>query len=107
MTTFDKREEAFERKFVHEEDVRFKARARRSKLLGLWAAEKLHLSGTQAHAYADSLVSADLEAAGEDRIVRRLLRDFATAHIGVDEQSIRRTLDEMQARAADEVGKGL
>ena len=66
MTTFDKREEGFEKKFAHDEELRFKAMARRNKLLGLWAAEKLGLTGTAAEDYAKSVVKADFEEAGDD-----------------------------------------
>ena len=61
MTTFDKREEGFEKQFAHDEELKFKASARRNKLLGLWAAEKLGLSGAQAEAYAKEVVMADFE----------------------------------------------
>ncbi len=61
MTTFDKREEAFEKQFAHDEELRFKATARRNKLLGLWAAEKLGLAGAEADSYALSVVMAEFE----------------------------------------------
>ena len=62
MTTFDKREEVFENKFAHDEELRFKAHARRNKLVGLWAAGKLGLAGEAAEAYAKAVVTADLDA---------------------------------------------
>ena len=62
MTTFDKREEGFEKKFAHDEELRFKATARRNKNLGLWAAEKLGKSGPDAEAYAKEVVLADFES---------------------------------------------
>ena len=71
MTTFDKREEGFEKKFAHDEELRFKANARRNKLLGLWAAEKLGLTGDAANAYAKEVVMADFEEAGDARRARR------------------------------------
>ena len=61
MTTFDKREEGFEQQFAHDEELRFKATARRNKLIGLWAAEKLGLTGTEAESYAKSIVMGDIE----------------------------------------------
>ena len=73
MTTFDKREEAFEQQFAHDEELQFKATARRNKLLGLWAAEKLGLSGAEADSYALSVVMA----AFEDRRPRRVQAKFA------------------------------
>ena len=76
MTTFDKREEGFEKKFAHDEELRFKANARRNKLLGLWAAEKLGLSGAGAEAYAKEVVVADFEEAGDDDVLRKVRKDF-------------------------------
>ena len=74
MTTFDKREEGFEKQFAHDEELRFKANARRNKLLGLWAAEKLGLAGADAQAYAKEVVTADLEEAGDDDVFRKIRR---------------------------------
>ena len=76
MTTFDKREEGFEKQFVHEEELRFKAKARRNRLLGLWAAEKLGLSGADAQAFAKEVVLADFEQGGDDGVFRKLRADF-------------------------------
>src|SRR6201986_1591116 len=76
MTTFDKREEGFEKKFAHDEEVRFKANARRNKLLGLWAAEKLGLSGAAADAYAKEVVAADFEESGDADVARKVRKDF-------------------------------
>ena len=70
MTSFDKREEAFEQQFAHDEELRFKATARRNKLLGQWAAEKLGLSGAEAESYAKSVVMADFEEAGDHDVLR-------------------------------------
>ena len=64
-TTFDKREEGFEKKFAHDEELRFKASARRNKLLGIWAAGKMGLTGAEAEAYAKEVVMADFEEAGD------------------------------------------
>ena len=76
MTTFDKREEGFEKKFAHDEELRFKANARRNKLLGLWAAEKLGLTGADAEAYAEGVVVADFEEAGDDDVFRKVRADL-------------------------------
>ena len=76
MTTFDKREEGFEKKFAHDEELRFKANARRNKLLGHWAAEKLGLTGADADAYAKEVVMADFEEAGDDDVFRKVRTDF-------------------------------
>src|SRR5262245_15096318 len=76
MTTFDKREEGFEKKFAMDEELRFKANARRNKLLGLWAAEKLGITGPAADAYSKEVVVADFEEAGDDDVFRKLRKDF-------------------------------
>src|SRR6476620_8971523 len=83
MTTFDQRKDAYENKFAHDEELRFKATARRNKLLGLWAAEKLGKSGADADAYAKSVVVADFEEAGEEDVVRKVKNDFTLAGVAV------------------------
>jgi hypothetical protein len=106
MTTFDKREEGFEKKFAHDEDLRFKATARRNKLLGFWAAEKLGMTGADAEAYAKSVVMADFEEIGDDDVVRKVLADFHAGNVHQSEHQVRRTLDEMMARAISEIKAG-
>ena len=76
MTTFDKREEGFEKKFAHDEELRFKATARRNKMLGMWAAAKLGMTGADADAYAKAIVMADLEEAGDGDVFRKIRKDF-------------------------------
>ena len=105
MTTFDKREEGFEKQFAHDEELKFKASARRNKLLGLWAAEKLGLSGAQADAYAKEVVMADFEEPGDDDVLRKIRRDFDAKGINQSDQQIRRTMDELMAKAVAEVKK--
>ena len=73
---FDKREEGFEKKFAHDEELRFKASARRNKLLGLWAAEKLGMTGADAEAYAKEVVMADFEEAGDNDVCSKVRKDF-------------------------------
>jgi hypothetical protein len=107
MTTFDKREEAFENKFAHDEELRFKATARRNKLLGLWAAEKLGLAGDEANVYAKSVVMSDFEEAGDNDVVRKVLGDFGAAHVSVSEQQIRMTMHELLGRAVREIRDGI
>src|SRR5215467_2230591 len=75
-TTFDKREEGFEKQFAHDEELKFKAIARRNKLLGLWAAEKLALAGAEAEAYANAFVVADLESTGDHNELGKLRKDY-------------------------------
>src|ERR1700724_3901326 len=105
MTTFDKREEGFEKQFAHDEELRFKASARRNKLLGLWAAEKLGLSGAQADAYAKEVVMVDFEEPGDDDVFRKIRRDFAAKAVNQSDHQIRRTMDELMAKAVAEVKK--
>jgi hypothetical protein len=107
MTTFDKREEGFEKKFAHDEELRFKAMARRNKYLGLWAAEKLGLSGGEAETYAKSVVIADFDQPGEDDVFHKIRRDFdAKGLTTVADRDIRRAMEEMLARAVDEIKAG-
>jgi hypothetical protein len=106
MTTFDKREEGFEKKFAHDEELRFKATARRNKLLGLWAAVKLGLSGADADAYAKEVVIADLEEAGDADVVRKLRKDFDAKKISITDQDITRAMSEMLAQAVAQIQAG-
>lgn len=100
MTTFDDRKDAFEKKFAHDEELRFKAMARRNKLLGLWAAEKLGKSGADADAYARSVVMADFEEAGDEDVFRKLRGDLGA---NVTDGDIRVAMSELLARAIEEI----
>jgi hypothetical protein len=106
MTTFDKREENFEKKFAHDEELRFKATARRNKLLGLWAAEKLGFSGAEAEAYAKSVVTADFAEAGEDDVFRKIRADFDAKKVAQSDHQIRRTMDELLQQAVGQLKAG-
>jgi hypothetical protein len=106
MTTFDKREEGFEKKFAVDEELKFKANARRNKLLGLWAAAKLGLSGPEADAYAREVVVADFEEAGEDDVFRKVRQDLDAKGVKEPDQQIRRTMDELMAKAILEIQAG-
>src|SRR3954469_14509646 len=88
MTTFDEREEGFEKQFAHDEELRFKATARRNKLLGKWAAERQSLSGDEAEAYAKAVVVADFEEAGEDDVFRKIRTDFDAKGVNVSDEEI-------------------
>jgi hypothetical protein len=103
MTTFDKREAGFENKFAHDEELRFKATARRNKLLGTWAAEKMGISGAAADAYAKDVVSADFEEAGDDDVVRKLVADFKAKNVAQTERQIRQAMNELMATAVAQV----
>jgi hypothetical protein len=107
MTTFDKREEGFEKQFARDEELKFKALARRNKLLGLWAAEKLGLAGAQAEAYAKDVVMADFEEPGDHDVFRKIRKDFDAKNVAQSDHQIRRTMDELLAKAvADVKAKG-
>ncbi len=103
MTTFDRREEGFEKRFSMDEETRFKSLARRNKKLGLWAAEKLGLTGDAAEAYAKEVVVADLEEAGEEDVFRKLRADFDAKGVEVSDHQIRRNMEELLAVAAQEI----
>jgi len=106
MTTFDKREEAFEKKFAHDEELRFKATARRNKMLGLWAAEKLGLSGAAAETYAKEVVAADFEEAGDDDVFRKIRKDFDAKNVAQSDHQIRRTMVDLLEQAVSQVKSG-
>ncbi|MEW6769171.1 MAG: DUF1476 domain-containing protein [Pseudomonadota bacterium] len=104
MSTFDKREEGFEKKFALDEEQKFKAEARRNKLLGLWAAEKLGKTGDEASAYAKEVVAADFEEAGDSDVLRKVAKDLAGR--GVSEQDVRKKMDELIATAVAQIKAG-
>ena len=106
MTTFDKREEAFEKRFALDEEEKFKAVARRNKLFGLWVAEKLGKSGDDAAAYARELVGAAIEG-GEAAVISKINGDLAARHISIDETTLRAKFDELAAVAAAQVKAGI
>lgn len=107
MSGMDKRGDDFEKKFAHDEELRFKATARRNKLLGLWAAEKLGKAGDEAEAYAKSVVVADFEEAGDDDVFRKVRKDFDAASVEQSDHQIRRTMDELMATAVDQIKAGV
>jgi hypothetical protein len=106
MTTFDKREEGFEKKFAHDEELRFKANARRNKTLGLWAAAKLGMTGADAEAYAKSVVMADFEEAGDDDVFKKVRKDFDAKGVAESDHQIRRTMEELMAKAVADIKAG-
>ena len=101
-TTFDKREEEFEKRFAHDEELRFKAIARRNKMLGLWAAEKLGLSGADADAYAREMVMAEYTE-GDHDVFKKVRRDFDAKGVVQSDHQIRRTMDELLEQAIKQV----
>jgi hypothetical protein len=107
MTTFDKREEAFEKKYVIDEELKFKAVTRRNKLLGLWAAEKLGKSGPDADAYAKEVIVAEFEDTHDDAVVSKVVNDLAAKGASLSETEIRTQMDEFMAQAIAMVKAGI
>ena len=103
MTSMKDREEGFERKFAHDEEMRFKAMARRNKQLGLWAAEKLGKSGADAEAYAREVIVADFVEAGDDDVLRKVKADLDAGGAQLSEHQIRRKMDELMAQAIEQL----
>jgi hypothetical protein len=103
MTTFDKRKDAFENKFAHDAELKFKAEARRNKLLGLWAAEMLGKTGEAAEDYAKTVVQADFQEAGDEDVFRKVRADFDANGVDQSDHQIRRTMDELMAKAVEEI----
>ena len=103
MSTFDKREEGFERKFAHDEELKFKAEARRNKLLGLWAADLMGLSGDEAQAYAKTVIKADFEEPGDEDVFRKVRQDFDEKGIEQSDHQLRRTMDELMETAIEQI----
>lgn len=103
MSGFDDRGDAFEKKFAHDEELRFKATARRNKLLGLWAAEKLGITGEAAEAYAKEVVRADFEEPGDEDVFRKVRQDFDGNGVDQSDHQIRRTMDDLMATAIEQI----
>ncbi|WP_341703923.1 DUF1476 domain-containing protein [Ferrovibrio sp.] len=103
MTTFDDRKDAFEKKHAHDEELAFKAVARRNKLMGLWIAEQIGLSGEKAEAYAKDVVAADLEEAGDEDVVRKIMADLAVYKLDLSEHRVRGKLTELHEIARKQV----
>ena len=103
MTTFDKREEGFEKKFAHDEELRFKATARRNKMLGLWAAEKLGLSGDAANTYAKEVVMSDFEEAGDHDALKKVHKDLEQKGVAHTERELRHLMNDLMEKAIAEI----
>ena len=103
MTTFDKREEGFEKQFAHDEELKFKATARRDRLLGLWAGEKLGLTGPEAAAYAKEVVVAQIE---NHDVFAKIRKDFDAKGVVQTDDQIRKVMTEMLTRAVSEIKAG-
>ncbi len=103
MTTFDKREKVFEDKYKHDQELQFKVEVRRNKLLGLWVAELLGISGADAEAYAKEVVKADFEEPGDADLIRKIQGDAAPKNLDLSEHRIRKKMDELIAVAKEQV----
>lgn len=106
MTTFDKREDAFETQFARDEELKFKATARRNKMLGLWAAQKLGLSGAEADSYALALVMAEFESGADSDVSRKVRKDFDAKGVVQSDHQIARTMTEFMERAIADIKAG-
>jgi len=106
MTTFDDREKGFESKYALDQEQEFKAVARRNRLLGLWAAEKMGLNASGAEEYGRAIVKADFEQPGEEDVFRKIAQDLEGAGLTVSEGEIRRKMDELQSIARDQIRNG-
>ena len=105
MSGMDDREKAFENKFAHDAAMQFKADARCNKYLGLWLASRFGLSGDEAEAYAKTVIASDLEEAGHEDVVRKVMLDIAKYKVDVTEQTVREKLAEFRVQAKDELMK--
>ena len=103
MANMKDREEGFERKFAHDEELRFKAMARRNRLLGQWAAGLMGLTEAEADAYAKDVIRSDFEEAGDEDVFRKLRADFDGAGVTVSDHQIRRTMEELLHQAIEQV----
>lgn len=103
MANMDDRKNAFENKFAHDEEMKFKAMARRNKLLGLWVAEKLGKTGDEADAYAKDVIKADFEEAGDEDVFRKVRADLDAAGVALSDHQLRRTMDELLSEAVEQI----
>ena len=103
MTTFDKREKAFENKFAHDQDLKFKAESRRNKALAEWAGAKLGLTGAALEDYIKAVRRADLAEKGDDDVFGKVKADLAATGVKVDDADIRKVMGEALAKAVADI----
>jgi hypothetical protein len=106
MTTFDERENAYEAKFARDEELRFKAKARRDKALGAWAAAQLGLTGAAAEDYAKEVLRSDFNQPGDASLIQKLLDDFRAKGVALDEPALKKKLVELMAQAVADIEAG-
>ena len=105
MTTFNEREKAFEKKYEHDQDLKFKVNARKNKMLGLWAAGLMGKSGADADAYAKEVVIADLDRPGDSDVIEKLVKDLAAAGKPMEDHTIRKQGERMAEAAKEQIMK--
>jgi hypothetical protein len=103
MASFEDREKGFERKFAHDEELKFKATARRNRLLGLWAAEQMGITGDAAQAYAREVIKADLVEPGEEDVFRKIRSDFDAKGVSQSDHQIRRKMADLLGEAVGQI----
>ncbi|MGD9806720.1 MAG: DUF1476 domain-containing protein [Hyphomicrobiaceae bacterium] len=106
MTTFDERQKSFEKKFAHDQDLKFKAESRRNKMIAEWAAAKLGVTGPALDEYIKSVRKADLAEKGDDDVVRKITKDLSDKGIQVAEADIRNQMAEFLAKAVGDIEAG-
>ncbi|MDB5686758.1 MAG: hypothetical protein JWR77_1347 [Rhizorhabdus sp.] len=106
MTTFDEREQAFESKFAHDQEMAFRVTARRNRLVGQWAAALMGLTPEETDSYAKAVVQADFEEAGDEDVIRKLLGDITSAGVDIDDARIRAALDAKTVEARRQLMEG-
>lgn len=106
MTTFDNREQAYENKFAHDQELRFKAESRRNKLLAEWAAPKLGITGAAVDEYIKAVRKSDLAEKGDEDVFRKVFKDLTDKGTGVGEAELRKVMGELMARAVAEIEGG-
>lgn len=106
MTTFDDRKDAYENQYAHDQEAEFRILARRNKLLGLWAAEKLHLKPEEHEAYAKEVVAADFEEPGDEDVVRKVMGDFGNAGLGITDHELREQMHRLLQVAREQIRNG-
>jgi hypothetical protein len=106
MTTFDDREQGFEKKFALDQEQEFKAHARRNRALGEWAAGLMGLQAPHIEEYAKAVVKSDLELPGDDDVLRKVFEDLKGSGVDVSEGAVRMKMAELLAQARESVKAG-
>lgn len=103
MTTFDEREKAFEQKYKHDQDMLFRIQNRRNKLLGIWAAELMGLTGAEAESYVKDVIMSDMEKPGDEDVHDKVYADLHAKNIDLSDHRLRKRMDELLQDAHDQV----